>query len=150
MLFISPKELHVCVSLLSTVLLFVFVASLYCFNSIWSFYFVVSGHLIILCYLHVQFFFFRYSNEQKTNEKKTEWFFLFIIATNFNETSNLDTHRKWLFSLVIVKIPLLVTKSHVFLKRKFSKIPRNRKFLRIFFFFLNYDFSWKLRKLWQW
>ena len=59
----------------------------------------------------------------------------FIIATNVYETSMaLDTHRKWLFSLIIVvKVPLVIAKNHKFLNRKFSKIPKNEKFLRMFF-----------------
>ena len=59
---------------------------------------------------------FIYSFEQK---KKRQWKkkinIFFIIATNFNETSVLDTHRKWLFSLIIViKVPLNVEKSYIF------------------------------------
>ena len=49
--------------------------------------------------------------------------------SNFNSW---DTHRKWLFSLiVIVKLPLIVIKGHNFLKRKFLRntqelvIPKN-------------------------
>ena len=51
----------------------------------------------------------------KKRQWKTEPFF--IIAKNFNEISTaLDTHRKWLFSLIIiVKVPLVVAKSHIFL-----------------------------------
>ena len=46
----------------------------------------------------------------------------------------LDTHRKWLFSLIIVfKILLDGIKSYNFLERKFSEILKYWKFLKVFF-----------------
>ena len=42
---------------------------------------------------------------------------------NFN---SLDIRRKWLFSLItVVKVSLVVAKSHNFLKTKFSEIQKN-------------------------
>ena len=51
---------------------------------------------------------------------------------NFN---GLDTHRKWLFSLIIVvKDPLVEEKIIIFKKENSQKYQNKRKFLRIFFF----------------
>ena len=54
--------------------------------------------------------------------KKIEPFFFFLLFEwNLND---LDTYRKWLFSLIIiVKVPLVIAKSHYFLK----KILKNTK-----------------------
>ena len=68
----------------------------------------------------------QYWEKKKRKNKKP----FLIIATNFN---GLDTHRKCLFSLIIVvKVLLVVVKSHNFLKRKISEIPKIWKFLRNF------------------
>ena len=68
----------------------------------------------------------------KKKKKKTELYL--IIATFLWNFNDLDIHRKWLFFLIIVvKVLLVVAKCHYFLKRKFSEITKNRKFLSIFF-----------------
>ena len=72
-----------------------------------------------------------YSIRQKT--KRKNWI-IFHYCHKFRWNFNgLDTHRKWLFSLIIVdKVSWVREKSHHFLKRKFSEIPKGGKVLGIF------------------
>ena len=69
---------------------------------------------------------------KKKKQGKNERFFNFFHKFWLN-FSGLNTHRKWLFTLIIVvKVPLLVANSHNFQKRKFSEIPKDKKVLWIF------------------
>ena len=50
-------------------------------------------------------------NKKVKKKKKTEP--VFIITTNFNETSLvLDKHGKWLLLIIVVKVHSVVMKSH--------------------------------------
>ena len=78
---------------------------------------------------------------KKTDSKKLNN--LLLLPQILMKFQGLDMHRKWLFSLIIVvKVPLVVAKSLNFLKGKFSELPKNWKFLWIFFTLILYPNLW--------
>ena len=71
------------------------------------------------------------NKNKQTMKKLNQFYYCHKLLSNFD---GLNTQRKWLFSLItVIKVPLVVMKSHNIIKSKFSGKTKIRTFFRIFF-----------------